>query len=151
MQNGSGTFDTVTALTALSFQGPLQLGSHLTGIFRNGKNSNGYRLGDLYRADVWADYQTKIGVTPRLVGYYKHKNAISGQDLSYEARNPFNEFYYHDQINWDLSAALKYSQNVGAVALAVEAGVPVAQGMTNYDGAVVSTEYYGNLSVSGSF
>lgn len=151
MQNGSGTVDTVAGLTALSFQGPVQLGTHLTAIGRNGRNANGYRLGNLYRADAWVDYTTKIGVTPRLVGYYKHKEAISGQDETYRARDAYSEFYYHPQINWDLSAALKYARPVGPVTVAAEAGVPVAQDSVNHDSVVVSTQYYGNLSVSGSF
>jgi hypothetical protein len=155
MQNGSGTVDAVTGLTALSFQGPMQLGSHLTGIFRNGRNENGYALGNLYRADVWADYNTASGVTPRIVGYYKYKDAIQGRDEEYEKNRDvvggFYEFYHHAQINWDLSAALKYAHSLGAVTVAAEAGVPFAQNSNNYDEAVVSTRYYGNLSVSGSF
>lgn len=151
MQNGSGTVDTVLGVTALSFQGPVQLGSHFTGMLRNGRNANGYRLGNLYRADVWADYNTKIGLTPRLVGYYKHKEAVDGQDEKYRVRDAYSEFYYHSQINWDLSAALKYAQAVGPVTIAAEAGVPLAQDSSNYDSVVVSTQYYGNLSVSGSF
>ncbi|MEZ0392407.1 MAG: hypothetical protein ACAH59_09340 [Pseudobdellovibrionaceae bacterium] len=152
MQNGSGTYDAVTGLTALSFQGNTQLGSHLTGIFRNGRNANGYGLGNLFRADAWVDYNTKWGLTPRLVGYYKHKGAVRGEDQQYSPRgNSLVEFYYHDQINWDVSAALKYSQPVGPVALSAEVGAPLAQGSRNYDNVVVSTEYYGSLNVGGSF
>jgi hypothetical protein len=151
MQNGSGTFDTVAGLTALSFNGPVQAGSHLMAVVRNGRNGNGYALGNQYRADAWLDYNTKFGLTPRLVGYYKHKNAIQGEDEQYGVRQPYTEFYYHDQINWDVSAALKYSQKAGPLNIAAELGTPLAQGSRNYDDAVVSTEYFGSLSVSGTF
>ena len=161
MQLGSGTVDAQAGMTALSFQGPVQLGSHLAATLRNGKNSNGYRLGNMYRADVWADYNAGAGFTPRLVGYYKHKDAVQGEDLKYFPEkvsaaeqlngNGPNEFYYHNQINWDLSAALKYTLPLGSVSFAAEAGIPVFQGSQNYDEVVVNTDYYANLSVSGQF
>lgn len=157
MQAGSGTFDTVTGLTTMTFQGPVQAGTHLSGLLRNGRNSNGYALGNQYRADAWLDYNTKLGLTPRLVGYYKHKDPVQGRDEKYErlrdnqAIARYYEFYHHNQVNWDVSAALKYSQNVGPVSLAAEVGVPVAQDSFNYDNAAVSTEYYGTVNVSGAF
>ncbi len=150
MQDGSGTVDTVTGLTGMYFLGPVQSGGHLTGIFRNGRNANGYSLGSLYRLDAWLDYNTSFGVTPRLVGYYKHKDAINGVDDTL-GENPWTRFYHSAQINWDLSAAVKYAKSVGPVAIALEAGVPLAQDSYNYDHVVVSTEYFANLSVTGSF
>ncbi len=150
MQMGSGTVDAVTGLTAMTFQGAVQAGGHLTGIFRNGRNANGYSLGNLYRLDSWLDYNTSSGVTPRLVGYYKHKDAINGFDETL-GQNEWTRFYHSAQINWDVSAALKYAKTVGPVSVAVEAGVPLAQDSYNYDHVAVSTEYYGNLSVTGTW
>jgi len=157
MQSGSGTFDTLGALTALSFQGPFQAGTHLSTTLRNGRNANGYALGNMYRADAWLDYNTPVGLTPRLVGYYKHKDAVQGRDDEYERLREvpgvadFYEFYHHAQINWDVSAALKYSHNLGPVAVAAEVGAPLAQDSFNYDNAAVSTEYYGTVNVTGAF
>jgi hypothetical protein len=154
MQMGSGTLDTIVGLTALSFQGPVQLGTHLTGVYRSRQENNlGYRLGDMYRADAWADYNTSFGLTPRVVGYYRHKEAVVGEDptVARDATAGFMEFYYHPQANWDVSAALKYTYKLGALALVAEAGVPVAQDAINYDDVVVATRYYGSLGVSGSF
>jgi hypothetical protein len=150
MQSGSGTFDAVLGLTPMYISSSYQLGSRLTAFVRNGQNSQGYRLGNLYRVDAWADMPLKYGFTPRLVGYYKHKDGIHGED-STEPRDQWTEFYFHDQNNWDVSAAVKYGTNFGPVNLLAEVGVPVAQGMSNYDNVVVSTEYYANLSVSGAF
>jgi len=150
MQMGSGTVDTVTGLTAMTFQGAIQAGGHLTGIFRNGRNANGYSLGNLYRVDSWLDYNTSFGLTPRLVGYYKHKDAINGVDETL-GENPYTRFYHSAQINWDLSAALKYSKTAGPVTVALEAGAPLAQDSQNYDHVAVSTQYFGNLSITGTW
>jgi len=150
MQMGSGTVDTVTGLTAMTFQGAIQAGGHLTGIFRNGRNGNGYSLGNLYRVDSWLDYNTSFGLTPRLVGYYKHKDAINGVDETL-GENPYTRFYHSTQINWDLSAALKYSKTAGPVTVALEAGAPLAQDSQNYDHVAVSTQYFGNLSITGTW
>lgn len=150
MQLGSGTTDGVFGVTALHINGSTVAGSHLAAILRDAKNKNGYHLGNQYRADAWVDYNTAIGLTPRLVGYYKNKEAITGEDSTL-ARQALTEFYYHQQINWDVSAALKYEKPVGAVALSAEVGRPLLQDSKNFDDAVVSTEYYGNVKVSGAF
>jgi hypothetical protein len=151
MQLGSGTIDAIGGLTALYFAPKAQLGSRLSTTMRNGPNQNGYSLGALYKLDAWVDVPVGWGFTPRVVGYYKHKDQLRGEDKTL-ARQPLTEFYYHDQINWDVSVAMKYSNQVlPSLALNAEFGAPVAQGMTNYDDAVVSTNYYGSLGVSGTF
>ncbi len=151
MQNGSGTVDAVLGLTNLWMRPSYQLGSHLTAYVRNAQNDYQYRLGNLYRADVWADYPIGYGFTPRLVGYYKHKDAILGQDPT-EPRNQYMEYYYHPQINWDLSAALKYQHSLSqAFTVGGEVGTPLAQDSQNSDGVIVSTNYYGNLFLNGTF
>ncbi|MGZ5279432.1 MAG: hypothetical protein ACXWC9_05795 [Pseudobdellovibrionaceae bacterium] len=150
MQMGSGTVDAVTGLTAMTFQGAVQAGGHLTAIFRNGRNANGYSLGSLYKVDSWVDYNTSFGLTPRLVGYYKHKDAINGVDETL-GENPYTRFYHSAQINWDVSAALKYAKTAGPVTVALEAGAPLAQDSSNYDHVAVSTQYFGNLSVTGTW
>lgn len=150
MQNGSGTYDALAGLTVLDVQPQYQLGSHLAGAFRTGVNSNNYHLGNQYKLDLWADYPTSLGITPRLVGYYKHRDSISGFDPSL-GRSKYTEFYHHAQINWDVSAALKYVKAMGPVSIAAEIGKPLAQNSENYDDVVVSTDTYGSLSLSGAF
>lgn len=150
MQLGSGTVDGVVGLTPMYLSLPVKMGARLSSFLRSGRNENGYMLGNLYRLDAWADYPTAIGLTPRLVGYYKHKDAIRGQDNTL-GRTPLTEYYHHTQINWDVSAALRYTMLFGPVGAWAEVGVPLAQDSRNFDNVIVSTDYYGALSVSGTF
>lgn len=152
MQMGSGTTDGVLGLTPLYLTADYQLGSRLSTILRTGeKNDNGYRLGNQYKLDAWADFPLPKGFTPRVVGYYKYRDALKGQDSTF-GRNFLVEYYHHSQINWDLSAALKYGLVISPkVALNAEAGVPLAQDSQNYDSVVISTQYYVNLGVTGQF
>jgi hypothetical protein len=152
MQLGSGTFDPSLGVTSQFKQAYYVLGSRLTTIQRTGINNSGYRLGNVYRADAWADMPVRYGITPRLVGYYLNRNGIpSGQDKTI-TRAASGEFYYHDQIFWSMAAAVKYDQAIWkTIALNAEVGVPFIQGFQNKDGVEVSTYYYGNLSVSGQF
>jgi hypothetical protein len=151
MQPGSGTWDAQAGLTGLYLQPIFQAGAHLSTFQRSGRNENGYRLGALYKADAWLDVPVGWGLVPRVVGYYKHKNAIDGQDKTL-GRTALTEFYHHDQRNWDVSAALKLEKTLmGGVTLLAEAGRPLYQDSLNSDGVVVSTNYYGSLAVSGVF
>lgn len=151
-QHGSGTFDALAGVTALYMQPTYQLGSRLFADIRTGRNSNDYTLGNLYKLDSWADYNAGYGLTPRVVGYYRHKEAIHHFDKN-RGEIPDDEFYRHAQANWDVSAALKYQYDFKAapVSVSVEAGVPVAQGSINVDHSEVVTNYYTSLSMSGSF
>jgi hypothetical protein len=152
MQAGSGTYDAVVGIMPMYIQPAYQLGTRLSATVRTGRNANEYRLGNLYRADAWADFPMSFGLTPRLVGYYKHKDSIDGYDKSFDFKgNPYFDFYHHAQINWDVSAALKYAHAIGPVALSAEVGIPVAQDSANIDNVVVSIDYYGNLTVGGTF
>lgn len=152
MQMGSGTVDTVGGLTALFLRPSYQAGGRVAAWIRNGeKTDNGYRLGNMYRLDTWFDVPTRSGFTPRLTGFYRYKDAINGFDQTL-GRIPFLEFYHHSQINWDISAALKYAYNFSpTLALNAEAGVPVAQDAQNFDNVMVSTQYFLNLGISGQF
>lgn len=156
MQMGSGTYDIVLGVTPLYIQPKYQVGGRLSTILRTtGYNQNGYRLGNQYKADAWLDMPIKdTGLTPRLVGYYKHRNGIRGQDstLASSADRPFLEYYYHDQINWDVSAALQYKKAFSPTfSMKAEAGVPMAQDCINYDDVAIYTQYYATLGLSGTF
>lgn len=152
MQLGSGTLDPIAGITAMKLGQNYTLGSHVMGIFRTGQNNlNDYHLGNQYRLDAWADYNLNSIFQARLVGYHKTKEAISGQDKTI-GRNALVEFYHHNQMNWDLSAAIAAKQAVNKnISLAAEFGVPLAQGSQNWDDVEVITQYYGKLSVSGVF
>lgn len=151
MQLGSGTYDPQAGLTAIALQEQFQAGAHLSATMRTGENENGYRLGNLYKADAWFDIPVGWGFTPRLVGYYKVKQAITGQDKTL-GRTIWTEYYHHDQQNWDVSAALKLEKAIlRNVTLVAEAGRPIYQDARNSDQVVVSTDYYGTLGLSGTF
>lgn len=152
MQMGSGTYDIVAGISPMAFFKTGTLSSRVSSVIRTGRNQNDYTLGNLYRLDASYDVNTGTGLTPRVVGYYKYKDAVRGED-KYRPRDAFTEFYFHSQINWDVSLALKYQTQIPGTQFAVggEFGVPVAQDSQNYDDVVVSTEYFGNLSFKGAF
>lgn len=151
MQLGSGTVDPQAGITAMALHEQFQAGTHLSATIRTGENDNGYRLGNLYKADAWFDVPVGWGFTPRLVGYYKVKQGISGQDKTL-GRTVWTEYYHHDQQNWDVSAALKLEKAiVRNVTLVAEAGRPIYQDAKNSDQVVVSTNYYGTVGLSGTF
>ena len=151
MQLGSGTVDGSVGLTALLNTSPVNLGTRISTTVRTGQNANGYRLGNLHKLDGWAEIPVTRSLTPRLSGYYKFKNAIQGQDYTL-ARSALTEFYYSPQVDWNVSAALRFQQPlVGTTALSAEAGLPLIQGMRNVDNVVVSTNYYASLSLTGGF
>lgn len=151
MQLGSGTVDAQAGLTGMHLNSIFQTGAHFSTYQRTGKNENGYRLGNLYKADAWFDVPVGWGFTPRVVGYYKVKSAIQGQDKTL-GRTELTEYYHHDQRNWDVSAALKFEKPVfSRLTLMAEAGKPIYQDSLNSDQVVVSTNYYGTVGVSGTF
>lgn len=150
LQLGSGTVDETLGLTALEIQPRYQIGFRLSSILREYENRDDYRLGNLYRADTWADLPVGYGFTPRLVAYYRERAAIEGADPTIPRAS--SEYYFHDQIDWSAFAALKYEHAlVGLVSVLAEVGAPLAQGMQNYDNVVISTNYYGTLAISGQF
>lgn len=152
MQMGSGTYDAELGAVGLYLNPHFQLGTHLSTYQRMGaENKNGYRLGNLYKGEGWLDVPVGYGFTPRVVGYYKVKQAIHGMDPTL-GRNVYTEYYHHDQQNWDVSAALKFEHAlVGTATIVAEAGKPLGQGSKNSDQVVVSTNYYGTVGVSGTF
>jgi len=152
-QHGSGTYDALAAVTALYMQPKYLFGVRASSSTRFGKNTNDYTLGNLYRADSWLDYNAGFGLTPRAVGYYRHKEAINGFDKN-RGEIPDDEFYRHAQIDWNVCAALKYQYDFSKVtpmSVAVEGGIPVAQGSNNVDHSDVTTNYYTSISLTGSF
>jgi hypothetical protein len=151
-QLGSGTYDALAGLTALYLQPKYQLGSRLFANIRTGRNTFDYRLGNQYRADGWLDYNLGKGFTPRLVGYYRFRDAIDGFDKT-RGKLAADEFFFNKQINWDISAALRYTKQFAGTSLALngEAGVPLAQANINVDNSFVQTQFYVSLGLNAAF
>ncbi|MFZ3228623.1 MAG: hypothetical protein WA160_00335 [Pseudobdellovibrio sp.] len=151
-QHSSGTYDILGGITALYMQPATQFGTRLSANIRTGRNSNDYTLGNMYRLDSWLDFSTNVGLTPRVVGFYRYKEAIHNFDKT-RGEILGDEFYRHSQKNWDISAALKYQLPIAktGITLAAEAGIPMAQDSDNVDHSKVVTNYYGAFMVNGSF
>jgi len=150
LQLGSGTVDPTISLTQAYNSAKFQTGAKLTTVQRYGHNENGYRFGDMYRADAWGFLPVGNGVTLEALGYFRKKTSIDGQDRTLS--RAATEFYYHDQNDWAVYAAAKYSYNLQPnLAATAELGVPAAQGMSNIDNVVISTRYFANVSLSGTF
>lgn len=152
MQMGSGTFDPSVGITFLYYKPTVQIGSRFSTVLRTGEqNKNGYHLGNVYRWDGWLDYPLAYGFTPRLVGYFRDRAGIAGKDNTF-GRIPLTEYYHHDQVDWNVSAAIKYQYAMTSkFSLVAEAALPLVQGLQNYDEVIVDTNYYGSVSVAGSF
>ena len=153
MQLGSGTFDVPLALTAMRVGSKLTPYARAQWIKRIGRNSQDYRLGDEYIGIAGADYSVKSWFTPGVRGLYRDRDPIAGADKTF-GRNALVEYYHHHQINWDVSAILKSTVKVSTdpdVKLALEAGLPLVQGLKNYDDVIVKTQYYGMLNLTGQF
>lgn len=151
-QLGSGTVDGLAGATILYLQPKYQIGSRVFANIRTGTNKYDYRLGNQYRLDMWYDYNFANGITPRLTGYYRYRDPINGFDET-RGNNPADNFFFNKQINWDISAALRYQKALGKSKLAfnAEVGVPIAQRNINVDNSFVKTLYYGNLGLNAAF
>lgn len=161
-QHGSGTYDVLLGGSALLLidNGVIIFGNNLLLDIRTGRNTNSYRLGNMYKYDNWLEYNTAYGITPKLVGSYRYKAAIDGFDKSrgyvlsgVQYENASDEFYHHAQKDWSVSAAVKYSKMFTDSNLTVsgEAGIPVIQRNENWDNSEVIAKYYVNLSLLGQF
>lgn len=161
-QHGSGTYDILLGGSALLFKdnGAVIFGNNLLLDFRTGRNTNSYRLGNMYKYDTWLEYNTAFGITPKLLGSYRYKDAIDGYDKSrgyvlagVQYENIADEFYHHAQKDWSVSAAIKASKvfTESNLTLSAEVGVPVIQRNENWDNSEVLARYYGSLSLLGQF
>ncbi len=151
-QLGSGTVDGLLGGTLLYLQPNYMIGGRAFANIRTGQNKYEYRLGNQYRIDGWFDYNFKNGITPRLVGYYRYKDQIVGVDET-RGRLEADNYFYSKQMNWDISAALKYQKNFykSKLAFVAEAGIPIAQENINVDNSFVRTLYYVNAGLNAAF
>lgn len=154
-QLGSGTTDGLLGTTVLYLQPNYVIGARAFANIRTGMTKFNYRLGNQYRVDGWFDYNFKNGLTPRLAGYYRYRDPVVGFD---ENRGQImadtaDRYFYSQQINWDISAALRYQKSFykSKMAFVAEAGVPLAQENINIDNAFVRTLYYVNAGLNAAF
>jgi hypothetical protein len=151
IQLGSGTFDGVFGLTSLYRNSLVTLGNRLSSTLRTGNNDEGYHLGNVYKVDGWMDVPLKYGFTPRLTGFYRLKGGMTGWDPTLP-RQPLTEYYYHNQADWDVAAALRYAHSLwNNLSIIAEADLPFYQGMSNYDNVGIKTNLYGTVSLNGQF
>jgi hypothetical protein len=151
IQLGSGTFDGLFGLTSMYRNSFFNVGDRLFTQVRTGDNANGYHLGNLYKAEGWLDVPLKYGFTPRVVGYYRVRAGITGWDYTLP-RQPLTEYYYHNQNDWNVAAALRYEHPLwNRLSILAEADLPFYQGMSNSDNVAVRVNYYGTVSLNGQF
>ncbi len=80
MQLGSGTWDFKPSLTYTGHVNDLSWGAQASGTLRmGGKNSSGYKLGDLFQATAWGGYNLASWLTATVRGVYTVQGAIRGQ------------------------------------------------------------------------
>lgn len=154
-QLGSGTTDGLLGATVLYLQPNYVFGTRAFANIRTGMSKFNYRLGNQYRLDSWFDYNFKNGLTPRLAGFYRYRDPVVGFDevRGPEIANGDDRYFYSKQINWDISAALKYQKSFykSKMAFVAEAGIPIAQENINIDNAFVRTLYYVNAGFNAAF
>ncbi len=152
MQMGSGTVDPVVALTLMNQQKNLTSLIRTQAILRTGsKNTNGYHLGNDFQTTASTEYQLAKHFSSVLKANYRNKNSVVGEDVALP-RMALTEYYYHDQINWDLTVALKSQWELWSkVNLNLEAGRPLVQRMSNFDDVQVAAQFYGSAGVEGTF
>jgi hypothetical protein len=150
MQIGSGTFDPTLNVTSVYAKKYFQWVTRVSDTERIGKNAEDYALGHVYRGDMNFLVPVAFGFKAEALGYYRLRGSIQGGDPEFTLAG--TQYYHHDQIDWMTGVGVKYSTPlVSQVALNAEVVVPVQQGLINYDNVVISTNYYANLNLTGSF
>jgi hypothetical protein len=151
-QLGSGTNDLMVGGSGIFLQPSYSIGSRFLTTVHTGLNNNGYRLGNIYRLDSWLDYKLGAGFTSRLTGQYRHRDGLTGFDRT-RGKTPADNFFFEDQINWDISTALQYKHlwPLWRLAIIAEFGVPLLQDNINADNSFVASVYYASVSLNTTF
>ena len=123
MQLGSGTYDLVGGATWSQRSGRHTLGAQYQGVVRQGKNDQGYALGDVHGASLWLarDWTASLGSGLRL--NYEHRSKVDGMDPAIVApvqtADPDN---YGGKQLW---AQASVNTLFAGHRIAVEAGLPL--------------------------
>lgn len=84
MQPGSGTWDLHPSITYLGQSDRFSWGAQLSGIARiDGRNSSGYRMGDIFQATGWISYDIFHWLSASLRDVYTAEGAVKGQFKSH--------------------------------------------------------------------
>ncbi|MCL6267893.1 nitrous oxide reductase accessory protein NosL [Flagellimonas myxillae] len=139
MQLGSGTFDWTLGATFKQNFSHFTLGIQQLNTFSTGRNSDGYRLGNISELHTWLGYNFSniIGVNARLSG--STQGAISGMDtdlnpMMVPTANPNN--YGGELVSGGLGTNILIAK--GKLILGVEFNAPLYQ---NYNGIFMNSDY----------
>ena len=80
MQMGTGTYNTIPAISYIFKKEKFSLGSFVQVTLRNGKNDNGYRFGNRYEFSLWTSYLLLNWLAPTLRITSSKWDNISGAD-----------------------------------------------------------------------
>ncbi len=136
MQLGSGTFDAQLGVTYKKNYKNISWGTQLLSTFRTGKNSEGYRFGNLHQLNIWGAYNvsTNISLSARLLGVSKGK--INGIDpdlnpMMVTTANTSN--YGSTKIKSFIGTNIAFPEtsSMRNLRIGLEAGIPVYE---NYNG-----------------
>lgn len=85
MQLGTGTLDFSAGATYKETYSDVSWGSQFIATFRTGKNSEGYRFGNLYQLSTWGAYRLskEISLSGRILGAIEEK--IQGKDAELDS------------------------------------------------------------------
>lgn len=131
MQLGSGTIDPSLGLTYTHAADGWSAGAQANATWRLGKNDEGYRLGDEYKATAWAakNLNENVSVSARLEG--KHWGEIDGRDAALNPMMvPTARADFSGGTRVDALIGVNLIGTEGALdghRLALEGGVPIYQ------------------------
>lgn len=135
MQLGSGTVDFKSSWTWTRYFDQFSIGSQLNALFRLGENSQGYRLGNVYNAIVWAAFKflhysvsTSLNYTLNDSIYGQHKGISSTMNASQDASNSGSQLL---TVGFGVNVILYKGYRV-----AVEYLIPVHYYVTGYQMAL---------------
>ena len=88
MQLGSGTWDFLPSVTYNGMYGDWSWGAQLSGTVRmQEENKSGYRLGNIFQATSWGNYNFTPWLSASLRGVYTWQDSIHGDFNSFNARS----------------------------------------------------------------
>ncbi|MCP4911551.1 MAG: transporter [Oligoflexia bacterium] len=144
MQNGSGTYDSLWAMTYSAHAGQFNYGAQADYIWRHDYNDQGYRLGNEFSFSSWLAYQVTNWWSPSLRAKYSWRNNIKGRDNNLTimpTMNPAASTQNQGRNVIDLYFGSNFMITGGALKgnrFAFEVGLPIVQ---NLHGPQMETDY----------
>lgn len=142
MQLGSGTFDLRPNLTYLGQTDKLSWGAQVRGVFRVGKNSNGYAQGNQYGLTTWISPAVTENFSPSLRIDALHWGNVRGVDPDIPLGNPAAVPGLNGGQRVDLLLGLNYGAGLTDEGhghrFSIEGGIPIYQ---NLNGPQLRMDY----------